>query len=114
MTKSPDPNDDDMSSENAISEPGDVHEKMDPFEPYTTGELARVLGIPKRLARTFLNALTDDGQVRKKETKSGPVIWVREPPTNSCPDCGREFQIKFSHPMFSAAQLCPRCGARLT
>jgi len=114
MTNSPErPDDTAEPPADSESTAEDVYEEMEPFEPYTTGELASIVGIPKRLARKLLNALTDDEKVRKKETKSDRVIWIREPPINSCPDCRREFQVKFFHPMFSAAQVCPRCGTQL-
>jgi predicted RNA-binding Zn-ribbon protein involved in translation (DUF1610 family) len=114
MTNPPERSDDtDEPQADTELTPQEVYEEMKPFEPYTTGELASKLGLPKRLLRKFLNPLTDDEKVRKKETESSPVIWIREPPTNSCPNCGREFQIRFLHPVFSSAHVCPRCGTQL-
>ena len=36
------------SDDNALSRE-DVYKEMDPLEPYTTSELARMLGTPRRL-----------------------------------------------------------------
>jgi len=86
---------------------------MEPFEPYTTGELAAVLAVPKQVIRKLLNVLTAEEHIRRKEPESDRVIWIREPPANSCPDCGHKFEVKFLHSVLSAAQYCPRCGTQL-
>jgi transcription initiation factor IIE alpha subunit len=91
----------------------DVFDEMEPFEPYTTGELASVLDIPKRLAGKLLTMLTADGQIRRKELEPDQAIWIREPPKHACPECNREFEIKYFHPVFQAVQFCPRCGTQL-
>ncbi|MDF9747559.1 MarR family transcriptional regulator [Natrinema salsiterrestre] len=106
------PNDDETPDGTAPSAT-DVCDEMEPFEPYTSGELAAILDIPKRLARTLLKRLTDDGRIRRKELESDRAVWIREPPTHACPDCGREFEIRYSHPIFQAVQFCPGCGTRL-
>lgn len=93
--------------------PEDVYEEMEPFEPYTTGELAAVLDIPKRLARSLLDTLTAAGQIRSKEPEPERLIWVREPPKHECPACGHAFEIKYFHPVLQSVQFCPRCGAQL-
>lgn len=97
------------------TEPGptDVFEAMEPLEPYTTGELAGLLEAPGRLVRRVLDRLADEGRVRKKVPETDRVIWVREPPKHACPECGREFEIKFLHPVLSSVRFCPRCGTRL-
>ena len=96
--------------------PDDVYEEMTPGEPYTTGELAGLLDQPRRLVRRLLDALADDDRVRKKEppTDREPrPIWVREPPTHACPDCGDEFGVRYAHPVLGAVRYCPTCGTRL-
>jgi hypothetical protein len=90
-----------------------VYEAMTPLEPYTTGELASVLGVPRRLARRLLARLADEGTIRRKEPEPERVIWIREPPKHECPNCGGEFEVKHFHPVFQAVQFCPRCGTRL-
>jgi predicted Zn-ribbon and HTH transcriptional regulator len=91
----------------------DVREAMEPFEPYTTGEVARLLDAPKRVVRSVLNALAGDDELRKKEPSAGGVVWIREPPVHACPECGYEFRIKILHPILSPVRRCPRCGSRL-
>ena len=90
-----------------------VSEAMEPLELYTTGELASVLGVPRRLARRLLDRLADAGTIRRKEPEPERVIWIREPPKHECPNCGGEFEVKHFHPVFQAVQFCPRCGTRL-
>ena len=69
MTNSPERPDDTDEPPPADTESTaeDLYEEMEPFEPYTTGELASILGIPKRLARKLLNALTGNEKVRKRK-----------------------------------------------
>ena len=86
---------------------------LEPFEPYTTDELADAYGTKRSVIRQLLDTLNREEKVRKKKPKSSPTIWIREPPVNSCSKCDRTFEIKFMHPVFSSAQYCPRCGNRL-
>lgn len=88
-------------------------EKLEPFEPYTTNELADKFDADQGIIRKFLDKLNREGKVKKKKPKSSPTIWARKPPVNSCSKCGRQFEIKIMHPVFSSAQFCPRCGNRL-
>jgi hypothetical protein len=90
-----------------------VYESMEPLEPYTTGELASLLDAPRRLVRTLLDALAGDEKIRKKEPEPDRTIWVREPPKHECPQCGRQFEVKYFHPIFQAVQYCPKCGTQL-
>jgi hypothetical protein len=118
MTDDHDPRRDDASDENG-SGPDEplsaerVSEAMEPLEPYTTGELASALDVPKRLVRRLLDRLADAGTIRRKEPEPKRVIWIREPPKHECPTCGGEFEVKHFHPVFQAVQFCPRCGTRL-
>lgn len=90
-----------------------VYEAMEPLEPYTTGELASALDVPRRLARRLLDRLADEETIRKKEPEPERVIWIREPPKHVCPNCGGEFEVRYFHPVFQAVQFCPKCGTRL-
>jgi hypothetical protein len=90
-----------------------VYEAMEPLEPYTTGELATVLDVPRRVARTLLGRLSRVERIRKKEPEPERVIWIREPPKHECPTCGGEFEVRYFHPVFQAVQFCPKCGTRL-
>ena len=56
----------------------DVFEAMDPLEPYTTRELADMLGIPRRTMFNYLNDLTENSRIRKKKTEPRRAIWIRE------------------------------------
>lgn len=91
----------------------ELYEKLEPFEPYTTDELAAELQTEENTIRKLLNKLTRERKIRKKTPKESRTIWIREPPKNSCPSCEYEFEIKFLHPVFSSVQYCPRCGAHL-
>lgn len=110
-----------MTSENGDRDNSDIttlsadelFEELEPFEPYTTDELVDTFDSDRGLLRKLLNRLNQEGKIKKKKPKSSPTIWIREPPVNSCSGCGREFEIKFVHPVFSSAQFCPRCGNRL-
>lgn len=86
---------------------------LEPFEPYTADELADELDQSPGLVRSLLNKLLGSGEVRKKEPRSSPAIWIREPPVNSCSDCGYRFGVKFVHPVLSPVQFCPRCGTHI-
>ncbi|WP_335999398.1 hypothetical protein [Halorientalis halophila] len=112
MTDRPDEPSDDASPA-ADPTRDEVQDAMAPLEPYTTGELARVLDAPRRLVRQLLDALADEEQIRKKTPEPDRTIWIREPPARTCPGCGRTFEIKFLHPVLSSARFCPRCGAQL-
>ena len=112
MTRPPDEPDDKSSADDTVS-PDEVFETMEPLEPYTTTELATMVGVSKQFVRRLLETLTSNERIRKKEAERNRVIWIREPPAHTCPDCGREFEIKFLHPILSAVQFCPRCGAQL-
>lgn len=105
----------DDSRDGRTNEPSasEVYERLEPLEPYTTSELADRFDTSKDLVRRLLKALHGQGKVRKKETRSGPVIWIREAPKHECPTCGRAFEIKYLHPVFSSVQFCPRCGTNL-
>lgn len=91
----------------------ELYEQMELPEPYTTSELAGLLGVPRRLARSLPEALSDGHRIRKKQPEKDRVIWIREPPVHAYPNCGREFEIKYLHTVLSAVRFCPRCGTRL-
>lgn len=58
--------------------PRDVFAAMEPSEPYTTGELAEAVGIPRRTAYNYLADLAAAGDVRKKKVDPRRIIWIRE------------------------------------
>lgn len=91
----------------------DVYEEMEPLEPYTAGELASVVDAPKRRIRELLEALWNEGKIRKKESEPQRAIWIREVPVHECPECGYRYEVKFLHPVLSSVQFCPRCGKQL-
>lgn len=91
----------------------ELFEKLEPFEPYTTDELVETFEVERGIIRKLLDKLSQEGKLKKKKPKSSPNLWIREPPVNSCSECGREFEIKFVHPVLSSVQFCPRCGNRL-
>ena len=90
----------------------DLFDELEPFEPYTTDELVDELGAERGIIGKLLDKLNREDKVTKKEPKSSPTIWVREPPVTRCSECGQAFEIKFLHPVFSSMQYCPRCGKR--
>ena len=55
----------------------DIYEAMEPFEPYTSREIADKLGIPRRTAYEFLDDLADAGRIRKKKPEPRRAIWIR-------------------------------------
>lgn len=55
----------------------DVFERMDPLEPYTTGELAEVLDAPRRSVYNYLEQLAEEGRIRKKKPEPRRAIWIR-------------------------------------
>jgi hypothetical protein len=90
-----------------------VYEQLALFEPYTTDELVGSLGLDREQVGTILHRLAREGKVREKSHPTGPTIWVREPPTDACPECDREFEVRFHRPVLSSVQFCPRCGTEL-
>jgi hypothetical protein len=90
--------------------PEEVYDEMAIFEPYTAGELASHFEKSKRGMRNLLERLSASGKIRKKEPEPDRAIWIREAPTQECPDCGYRYEIKFLHPVFNAVQYCPQSG----
>lgn len=91
----------------------EVYERLEPFEPYTTDELASEFAVERGIIRRLLDRLTSEEKIRQKKPAKGRSIWVREPPKNRCPNCDREFEVKYLHAVLSAVQYCPRCGTQL-
>lgn len=71
----PDRDDEGKFSGDASKE--DVYDVMEPLEPYTTGELANEIGIPRRTAYHYLEQLADGGRIRKKKPDPRSAIWIR-------------------------------------
>lgn len=93
--------------------PEQLYQELEVFEPYTTDELAAEFRAERSIIKRLLGALNREGKIRKKKPADGNTIWIREPPKHRCPNCEYEFEIKYLHPVFSAVQYCPRCGAHL-
>jgi len=55
----------------------DVFEAMEIHDPYTTGELADKLDIPRRTAYKYLDKLADEERIIKKKPEPRRVIWMR-------------------------------------
>lgn len=55
----------------------DVFSAMEIGEPYTTGELAKVTGIPRRTVYEYLDQLSEENLIRKKKPSRTQAIWVR-------------------------------------
>lgn len=55
----------------------DVLEAMEPLEPYTTAELADMLGAPRRTVFNHLDKLAEQERIRKKKPEPRTVIWIR-------------------------------------
>lgn len=55
----------------------DVFNAMEPLEPYTTGELANMLGAPRRTVYNYLEELAEQGRIRKKKPEPKRAIWIR-------------------------------------
>ena len=55
----------------------DVFEAMEPLEPYTTGELADMLGAPRRTVFNYLDELAEQERIRKKKPEPRRAIWIR-------------------------------------
>lgn len=91
----------------------DVYDGMEPFEPYTTGELTSLVDASKDVIRTLLEKLASEGKIRKKAPESAGLIWIREPPVRACEQCGHSFEVKYLHSVLTSVRFCPRCGARL-
>lgn len=113
MTDSRDGGQDDAGPGPSTPDTDAVYEAMEPLEPYTTGEIASLVDGSKAAVRGLLEALVGDRTVRKKEPERGQTIWIREPPSNECPDCGRSFTVRFGHPIFQNVQYCPACGTQV-
>ena len=93
--------------------PAELLDELEPFEPYTTEELADAFDTEPGVIRRLLARLVRTEAVRKKTPTAGPDLWIRDPPVNTFSACGREFAVTFAHPVFSATNYCPRCGNRL-
>lgn len=59
----------------------DVLDVMDPLEPYTTGELAGVLGWPRRTVYHYLEDLEAADTIRKKKPEPRRAIWILQEDT---------------------------------
>lgn len=57
--------------------PKDILEEMEPLEPYTTGELAGDLDIPRRTVYNYLEDLVEEDKIRKKKPEPRRAIWIR-------------------------------------
>lgn len=51
--------------------------KMENGEPYSSGEVAEMMDIPRRTAHYRLNKLAEDGEIRKKKLGHRSVVWIR-------------------------------------
>lgn len=105
-----------MSNEHSnttIESAADLADVMVPFEPYLAAELAADFELQVAEAEAYLEALEESENMRKKTPPESKTIWIKEPEPQACPNCGREFEIKYLHTIFSSAQFCPRCGTRL-
>lgn len=54
----------------------DLLAALDPDEPYTTREIADLLGWPDRTVHHILDELAAKGKVRKKKPSERRVIWM--------------------------------------
>lgn len=57
-------------------EPGDLLDAMEPMEPYTTGEIARQVDIPRRTAYHYLEQLRELDRIVKKKPEPRLAIWI--------------------------------------
>lgn len=55
----------------------EVFEAMEPAEPYTTGELADMVGAPRRTVYNYLEELAEQDRIRKKKPEPRRAIWIR-------------------------------------
>ena len=65
-----------FESEHGVTEE-EVLEGMEIHNPYTTGELADELGIPRRTAYKYLDSLAEQDRIIKKKPVPRRVIWMR-------------------------------------
>lgn len=65
-----------FESDHGVSDQ-DVLKAMEHLEPYTTGELAEMLDIPRRTAYNYLQTLYEDDRISKKKQEERRVIWIR-------------------------------------
>lgn len=65
-----------FESEHGVTQE-DVFDAMEIHNPYTTGELADKLGIPRRTAYKYLDQLADQDRIVKKKPDPRRVIWMR-------------------------------------
>lgn len=65
-----------FESEHGITEE-DVFEAMEFHNPYTTGELADELDIPRRTAYKYLEKLAEQDKIVKKKPEPRRAIWMR-------------------------------------
>lgn len=104
---------DSSDSSGEVSGPDDVFDRMVPFEPYTDEQLAKDLEIQKQQARDYLKRLEEREKIHRKKPAGSRTLWIREPKAQTCPNCGRAFEVKYVHVIFSSSRVCPRCGTRL-
>jgi len=64
-------------------DPADVAASMNPGEPYTTTEVAELVGWPRRSAYAALATLSERDEVNKKQVNSRMVMWIRPPAEGS-------------------------------
>lgn len=55
----------------------EVFEAMEEAEPYTTGELADMVGAPRRTVYNYLEELAEQDRIRKKKPEPRRAIWIR-------------------------------------
>lgn len=60
-----------------IQSPSDALDAMEPLKPYMTGELAEILGWPRRSVYKVLSELADEGEIRQKKSEERRVILIR-------------------------------------
>lgn len=65
-----------FESEHGVTLEG-VFDAMEPLEPYTTGELADIVGAPRRTVYNYLDDLAEQGRIRKKKPNPRSAIWIR-------------------------------------
>jgi len=54
----------------------DVLDAIADGEPYTTGLIADLVGAPRRTVYNWLQALAEDGKVRKLKPNERTAIWM--------------------------------------
>lgn len=60
-----------------------VYSLMDESEPYSTGEVAELVGIARRTAYSYLEQLAEQELIRKKKTDERQAIWIKPEPGSS-------------------------------